>query len=266
MRKNSINISGNSGSNTINCQISGNDGDSCITINGCTISGSTISGSIINGIHWNNFGSLNMQKVDEQKVIDATGIQSVSIESKAGNIHVHASDQPVIVTHLQGEVPSSTNFSLSVHIENAKLVVKIPNGSTGFSNNVSLDVTLPKRVFNELSVESVSGKIKIDEEVMTENLDIESVSGKIETQATFTHTRIHTKSGKMKLLFNAKRIIYAEVSSTSGSVRAKLKNASCAKIVFQSASGKLQKCFEENANGCPANIWITTLSGNAFIY
>lgn len=286
MGSNKIVISGNSGSNfSVNCNSSS---DSCIDIIGNNfgnVSDITINGKTFSSNNVNHSPDIQNFKVNKEERIAVNGLTKFSIGSENVPIEVRVTDQPVAIFSLNGTVGGSKDMGLNIRRWSDELMVDVLSPSVCFNSNVKLTIELPKMKFERIELKNVSGDVHLDEGVSARGVEIKTksgnvhldegvsvldlviktTSGNVDTQATFERAQFSTKSGELNFTVNAMKDIFVEASSVSGNVLGKLNNIRHANVRQDTVSGFCRNCHDEN-EGHIANIWISTVSGNSFVY
>ncbi len=286
MSNNKIVISGNNGGNfSVNCN---SFGDSCIDIIGNNfgnVSDITINGKTFSNNNVNHSSRSQSFKINKEERIAVNGITKFSIGSETVPIEVRVTDQPVAIFSLNGTVNGSPDMKLNVQKWDDELMVDVQSPSVCFNSNVKLTVELPKMKFEGIELKNVSsdvhldegvsargvaikttsGNVHLDKGVSVRDLVIKTTSGNVDTQATFVRAQFSTKSGELNFTVNAMEDIFVEASSVSGNVLGKLNNIRHANVRQDTVSGFCRNCHD-GSEGHVANIWISTVSGNSFVY
>ena len=229
--------------------------------------GSNISGDVIivNGKVINGDDSNSYRKFDEKKSKDCTNIDIITIYSTFAGINISSSDSSEAVAHVYGEgsIDGDINFNVSANGRELKISLDMDNES--FSGNLHFDVTIPKKIFNLISISSLSAKITLDDQVSAKALKINSSTGAVNSKANAQNYNVTTVSGAIKLSINAKQDINANISSTTGAVTAELINISHANLLASSVFGKVMN-YHKGTTGYTASINVSTMSGRITIH
>lgn len=179
--------------------------------------------------------------------------------------NISSSDSSEAVAHVYGEgsIDGDINFNISANGRELKISLNMDNES--FSGNLHFDVTIPKKIFNLISISSLSAKITLDDQVSAKALKINSSTGSVNSKANAQNYNVTTVSGAIELSINAKQDINANISSTTGAVTAELINISHVDLLASSVFGKV-KNYHKGTNGYTASINVSTMSGRITIH
>lgn len=231
-----------------------------IYINGKRYTGNNVS--IINGRVVNGGGESETRKFDERKYEDASNIEKIVIDSVSCDVNIVASDTSKIEAHLHGQANSDGNLRLDVSKVRRQLKITVRNEGLFFNGNLKLDVTVPYKIFKEISIKTVSANVTLNENVLTEELRVNTTSGDLNTSATFTEARVTTVSGDVDLFLHAKQDIAVEISTTSGDVSAEFGNIGHMNLYNDTMSGDIRNRHKEKEEGYIADVDISTVSGD----
>jgi len=133
-----------------------------------------------------------------------------------------------------------------------------------YTGDLKLDVTIPRKTFQMISVQTLSAHVVLNEGVSAKHVNLKTQSGKVKASAAFANISVRTMSGKVKLLVNAETNISIDVSSMNGNITAKLNNIGDVNLSARSMSGGVDN-YHQGKTGYMANVNVSTMSGNITI-
>ena len=148
-------------------------------INGIIITGNARVGNnivIINGNVVSGNSSYQTQKIDERKFQSAENVESISVHSSVCNVNIFATDSPRIEAHLHGEASIDGKVDFDVNHHNKRLEIDLEYTGACFNGALSLDIAVPYKTFEMLSVQSASADITLDESVSARFINLNTKS------------------------------------------------------------------------------------------
>lgn len=198
----------------------------------------TINGRILNN-STNNFAC---EKVyDERKLQSGTNIEKIFVEANIGNVNFFTTDLTDFDIRLNGKVFSTNDIVLNVKTLGNKLKVDVDFNGSSINGNLTLDVAVPQKVYNEIFVSTISGNIDVKEDVKVHTLKAESMSGSVHTRASLKEMAVDTMNGKVTAIINAKNDISIKISTMNGNVNAELNNIGRIDISTSTMNGRVRK-------------------------
>lgn len=234
-----------------------------ITINGSsmTFNGSsvTINGRTILGKH---HVSTATQQFSKLKKITGKGIEAIAIVSEIADVEVVATDSKFIEANLDGKKNEKCNYCFEFNKSRNQLEILVDVKDGCFIGEAKLKVSVPKQLFDEISIETTSNDIKVNRDVSANILKAKSVSGDIETSAIFNKSKISTTSGNVEIIVEVpKEDMVLIVDTISGDVRAKLDKIKYLGLYTNTISGKVKNKHKEGEM-YEADVTISTISGD----
>ena len=211
--------------------------------------------SIVNGrvISGDSCDGLANKKFDDVRKESAFGVNRIIIESDI-NVTVSACNTDDVVAHLHGNAVTNNSHKLSVtrvgkdiHIsvkseENSMSIisgcsVSISSINIIGSNGLVLDVQIPERIFQELSVETRNGEIDITSSVNAKTIKALNRNGNVDVTAMFQTLNIDCQNGNIDVDSEAHSDIQLNIVSRNGNVDVTLENIGTSKVSVDSKNG-----------------------------
>lgn len=228
-------------------------------INGSIFSGSNVV--IVNGRVVSGGGNVKTQKFDERKLEDCSNIDKIVIDTTVGDVNVSVSNSSMVEAHFYGEANVDKNIEFDVQVVNRELRITIYFTGNCYSNNLKLDITIPKKTFKVIFAKSLSGDITLNEGVSTGYIKVKIQSGDLDTKATVNDVSVSTMSGDVNLYIDATQDINVDVSTMSGDVLVEFNNIAHINLSTSSMSGDI-KNYHKEGKGYMADVNISTMSGD----
>lgn len=242
-----------------------------VNFNGNVFSGNVVivDGQVISGEPVNKSSA---KKFDETKKQSADGIKRITINSRSVNVKVFASDTKEITAHLHG---SDTNPDFSVNRRGDEVAIRVKANGTISSGTIvmrsctisncvigsgglELEVQIPVKTFEKISIESKSADIKISSNVKANDIIISSCSGSVEIgsnvvadvftietssgsvdlSAAFRTLEIDCKSGSVDIDSQVFCDAKLEVITRSGNIDVSLENIGSSTVSIETKCGK----------------------------
>lgn len=229
------------------------------------------------------------KKFDETKKESANGVNRITIDSNV-NVKVSTCDTNEITAHLHGSAIMDNDLELSVtkrgdeirvsvetdgvsnSYNNMSIIsgnsiisqsaVVINNFGSGSNGGLMLDVQIPAKAFEEISVESTDANIDVSSSVNANSITAESKNGNIDVSATFQNLTVECKSGNVDVDSEAHCNVKLNVTSKNGNVDVTIGNIGTSNVSVASKNGncknnpKLRGIY--TVSGC-----VTSKNGNA---
>lgn len=209
-----------------------------------------IGGVILAGSSHSIGARLSEQELDVTRSI--TGATSIDVSATSARIFVHESSTGSISVRLHGQIiGTKSNLPLlesELHGGTAYIKVRYPRHtipfSFAFSEDLALDIYIPKTMLKQARFDSVSGSIMIDS-VQSNELTIKTVSGAIQARS-LSGGRISVESTSRRIVLESVRANDFIAKNVSGGIhisrietrRASAETAS-GNIVFGRFAGEL---------------------------
>lgn len=218
------------------------------------------------------FGTGYEHKVNQEEIINITDISNITVSTVSVPIKLYVVEgTDELKAHYHGSVQTNgTPPELEVKQSGNKIVVRENRSqkiNMGFNfENLSMDIYLPKQYQNELSLNSISGEVVMDELQLREieaetvsgkiSLDgailergfFKSTSGKIEINHYLGELRGETVSGHIAVVLAGLEDEIA-INSISGKINVVLPSDSSFELMAKSTSGKITNDFPMTING-----------------
>lgn len=234
-------------------------------------------------INENFFDDSVCKKFDEIRKESANGVNRITIDSNV-NVKVSACDTNDITAHLYGSTIMDCDIELSVtrrgdeirvsaemdSISNSynnmsisfQRTVIINNFGSSSNGGLMLDVQIPAKVFEKISVESTNANIDVASSVNANSITAESKNGNIDVSATFQNLTVECKNGSVDVDSEAYCNVELNVTSKNGNVDVTIGNIGTSNVSVASKNGncknnpKLRGIY--TVSGC-----VTSKNGNA---
>ncbi|QDX93510.1 hypothetical protein EEL32_01310 [Brevibacillus laterosporus] len=219
---------------------------------------------VIGCVGWFLTGGIMEQKTANtttHKTIDNSQIKQVIVDSASVDVYIIPSNDNKIKIQLDeqsGWTSSNKNTELQIREENDKLLITTKRPNSWFSINFSmnergLSISLPKKTWEKMNLNSSSGNITITD-VLTKEFVASSTSGNIEIQHLESEKNdIQVTSGNVEI--SELLASYSTIESSSGDVEVK---AATGEIKANSTSGNINLHTAEVAN----NLTLEASSGD----
>ncbi|MGO4889554.1 DUF4097 family beta strand repeat-containing protein [Anaerobacillus sp. MEB173] len=226
----------------------------------------------------------NMEEIYESKVVEEE-IISIDIRSSSPSVSMIPSNRDDILIELNGEVNSklANSFSLDVKTSGEKLTIYVNRKSETIRNifgtniiNVNLDVFVPEKIYNTISITTSSGKISISD-MHGESFDLTASSGSIDTSNISAEKELHVKTSSGRIEVTASNADSIDSRASSGAVTfndIRTKNVrvatSSGKIELNNVAGEIKADASSgritiNNEELLGNIHVSTSSGRVDI-
>ena len=213
-----------------------------------------INSTVING---NSCSNNDYKNFDETKREAADMVNRIIINSII-DVKVSACDTNDIIAHLHGSAITSNNTELSVtrhrheirisaqtnkrSNDNMSMIfqnsVIVGNFSFCSNANLMLDIQIPRKVFERISIESEHGKIAIDSAVKSNSITAKSTSGNINVSADFQDLIAKTVHGNVYIASEAYCDVKLNVDITTGNADVTIGNIRTSTVLVSSKTGK----------------------------
>lgn len=147
------------------------------------------------------------QNIDKTKLLKSDGVKLIKIDCDSSDIHIIPVDSSEIAIHLYGKtskVNKDSNIKIDTKMVNDQLIISVKKPFTfginlGFFTGLNLDVQVPKNYSSDISVNSSSGNVKI-ENFSLNNLNLHVSSGDVSINSlTSKDCSLDLSSGSAKL-------------------------------------------------------------------
>lgn len=213
-----------------------------VNINGIVIGDGNVV--VINGENVvDNSKNSQTKKFDETKVEEMENIKKIFIDSDIVEVNVTTvSNDTKAKAHLYGTAKIDNDLELVMKSFEDELRISIEYNGV-YKGNLKLDVMIPDKLFDEISIETVSADIKLND-------------------AFAELIEANTKSGDIGFSTNAKTDIHVKFSSVSGNIVADFNNVNKIELYAKSVSGNVEDKHDPDIKGYSVQAYISTVSGN----
>lgn len=212
------------------------------------------------GTHWNSIGNKYSYDVDEQNSLAISSINNIRIDMVSADIKISISNDDNVKATLKGYIKSSQEIStprLDMTKQGDTIYIKSPSrsfiSSYSYSENLTLEVFVPKSYSNNLDIKTTSSNIAIDTLDLS-TLNISTTSGTIKTGEISTKS-FNFGSTSGDLIINKLKSSNNQIKTTSGKIKI---NSIEGNLSFKSTSGD---CYLSYKDMPAENIDISSVSG-----
>lgn len=236
-----------------------------IVINGIKIGGCNgvvmVNGQVVSG--GGVFG--NAKKFDEKKNSEADGIDRITVRSDCSDIIVVKNSSNSVSAHFYGEatVNSEPSFAISKNGKELSIILNI--GSCIMSSGLTLEVSIPQRMFEVLTAVSKNGRVEVKDSVSARRMKLESHNGDVESEGNFAEISAITHNGSCEVYATAKNDLEIEAESHNGSVTVELHNIAECHLYTSTGNGTVRNRFRGTKGGYIANGSATSHNGNVVV-
>lgn len=196
------------------------------------------------GGSWRGFGNAESYSIDEADSVQiSSSIKAVELTAISADINITQTDGEQMEVHLYGDyVSAGGEIELDIKSVGStiKVVVKYPRNIGISSNDLVLDIQLPKHYNQDIKISSVSSDINFEgETMMLDTFEVETVSGTINFNAIYAGSvRVETVSGDVMLTTMVNPDLTVE--TISGDVEITLLDDKEFYVEFSSISGDFE--------------------------
>lgn len=249
-----------------------------VIINGKVYDGDVtmVNGQVITGDSVNDDSAV--KKFDEIKKETANGVKRITIDSNV-NVKVSASNTNDVTAHLHGSIISDQNLNFSVEKQRNEILVSVKSKGTSISssymsvvsgcsvviNNCSvggkggltLDIQIPDKTFEKLSIEAnhanidinsyvrasaitVDGKhgnINIGSDIEADIISVDNAHGNIDLSSTFQTLGINCRHGNIDVDSEVCSDVRLDITCQHGNVDVTLGNIGTSKVSVDTKHG-----------------------------
>lgn len=233
---------------------SGNSNVSIVRNNG-TIN---INGSIINNRYYNTSASMN--SFTEKEEINSKG-NNLYIKTDSAEIVFHFNDTvDKITAELTGMKDENSDTKLT--LETKKNCVNIITELSGQFQYLVLNIYIPNKTYNNISIETASADININKEIKSNEFNLETKSGDITVDTSASDISLDSMSGDVKINLEATSNTTINATTMSGDVKINLSYVKNLIDRLTTMSGDINNYYKTDIDGYSATIKAKTMSGD----
>lgn len=192
------------------------------------------------------------EKIDEVKKESANGVRNIIISSDI-NVKISASDTNDVTAHMHGSGIMGKSPQLSVTRVGNEIRVCVEcfknfsnNSINIVSNSINIvtsncklfiDIQIPNKKFDILSVQGKNANIDISRSVNTNKIDIESKNGNADIFAIFNTLSAECKNGNINVDSKAVDDVILNLISKNGNVDVSVSNIGVSKVFVEAKNG-----------------------------
>lgn len=239
-----------------------------------------VNGQVISGETSNDTSS---KKFDKTKKESANGINRISINSALVAVKVSACSANEITAHLHGSAIMDSDITLSLTKVNDEVKISvIPNGASNCntmsvimgnsvvlnninscgSNDLTIDVIIPSKVFEKLYIQSENSNIDVSASVNAKNIELYNKNGNIDVDASFQSLNIDCKNGNINVDSEATCDVRLDIYSKNGNADVFISNIGVSTVSVDSKNGN-SKNTPRLKGSFTAIGYVTSKNGNA---
>lgn len=201
---------------------------------------------------------------DETKTEKIVDIDSISIDSVSADVTVMVKNTPDITVHFSGWVSNmSGNVKFDTSVVERELQVKLYITGNMITGNLKINITVPSEmIFKSFTFNSKSADLEILDKLYAKRISINTMSGDVTGEMQFEDVFAKTMSGDIDIVAFAKDYTSMKLLTMSGDIDIKLNNFGKVMFRTKTMTGDIRNRFEQNNDGCTADIELSTMSGD----
>lgn len=225
-----------------------------IIINGRVLGNVSGNVRIVNGrvISGDSCDDITSKDFDEIKKESASGIDRITIDSNI-NVKVSASDTNEVTAHLHGSAITNNTYKLYMKRFNKEIHISVNPEESSMSvisgvsissstiivggDGLVLDVQIPTRAFELLSVESINANIDVTSFVNANTITVNNKNGNIDVTAMFKSLNIDCKNGNIDVDSEAQSDINFNITCKNGNIDVIIENIGASTVFVDSKNG-----------------------------
>lgn len=205
------------------------------------------------------------QNYNEKKVFKQNEVTKIIVDSSFVDVYVHASDKTDKITvKLHGcvKIDGNINYNLSVQSSILRVFLDYSGFCSYNENEFKFEITVPKKIFNKISVHTSSSNIFIND-VISSRITARSFDGNIFIASSSDYLSLSSETGKITCsLTPINKEIAADVSTISGNISVKFNRITQIHITADAnIRDKIKNIFAPTEHGNEAFFDVTTESG-----
>lgn len=217
---------------------------------------------LTNGKPLNN-EDLSSQTYDEEREYDS-GIDMLEINSEFVNVRISVGSTESVKLHMYGTAASDGEICLVDGLQHHKLKLDVHYTGSTISGDLNLDIVIPSRKLDKMSVHSSSGNIIVADGTDVDYMRIKTMSGDVDSNARLSHALVSTMSGDIHFFIDARNNIDLDITSMSGDAEIGLNNTGYLDLSTSTMSGDVRN-HHHQTGGFEAAISVSTMSGDITI-
>lgn len=211
---------------------------------------SIVNGQVITG---DSCGDVTSKKFDETITESASGVNRITIDSDI-NVKISACGTNDVTAHLHGSAITNATPKLSMKRVGDELVISVKSEESsnsyssvsmiiinssicGDGEGLVLDVQIPSRAFEKLSVESKNANIDVTSSVNANTITVDNKNGNIDVSAIFKTLKIDCQNGNVDVDSEANCDIALYVTSKNGNADVTIHNIGTSEVSVNAVNG-----------------------------
>ena len=220
--------------------------------------------TIINGRIVNDEKADCKNNIDETKIVNGN-VKDIFVQSGIANINIIPTEKDSIAAHLYGNCESSKSLpklNIRESIQKSVMIDIVFERSTMFTGFITLDIELPIKSYDNITVSSNTADISIDKDIKCNSLQIKTMSGDAKVYTSCADITINIMSGDIDLDLDAKEVTSIKLKTMSGDIDLKLNNVTKVNLSTTTMSGDIKNKFDGIKDGFIVTTDISTMSGD----
>lgn len=208
-------------------------------------------------------------KINEKRCEKATNIDKILIDTSFIDVNIKAVDSGLIEANAIGQIggyKGDEKLKFDFKVRNRQLMISINFDGCCHYSNLQINIHIPRKLFDEISINTVSADVKLSGAISTkllkiktssgdvwitsgvvvEKIEVGSTSGDVKSEMNFTGAKIRCTSGDIKLEMNAKNDVNADISTTSGDIKMKFHNFKKLRLLPHTICGDVKNEYVES--------------------
>jgi len=179
--------------------------------------------------------------VDLERTITGTGITAVDVQGGAAHVVLHPTTSDDVHVHLQGRATGPQDYQLVVEQTNGQLQIRVERKfrlTLMNEHEVTLDVALPQRQYQELLVATTDGHVQA-RDLESATASFRSEEGSLQLTRVAGTVKTATESGEQQVRLD--RVTHdLELTSATGSVQLDVPRTASFQLHWLTRSGEEQ--------------------------
>ena len=210
-------------------------------INGASIV--MIDGRVISG----GGSCAEPKEIDKTKKIRADDITQIRVSSNNANVTISIGDRDDVEVHYHGKVYTDGDVDVDINKFGQEATINVENTSNNMYGNLQLDVIIPQKIFECISVKTVTGNVLLYRNVEAKKIKINSVNGNLVEEVCCEEIDAQSQNGIIDIFVIPKSNIEMYAKSINGSVTVDVSKFGLCTIRTSSVNGLARN--EHIANG-----------------
>ena len=208
--------------------------------------------------------TLKQMNLNERKAVPFTGTSTIRVDSTLADVRFFRINEENMMAHLHGSAQLEHPIKLQLQKQGPVVAVSAKYVGSSSTNGLFLDIFVPNRLINSISINSSSGSIELGNAIQANQVDIKTASGGVRIESKSKVINASTMSGGINVSLQTGIASNVTLASMSGSIM--VDAARIPTIQFQggSQSGQVILNHKKRA-GMTAYVIANTMSGSIIV-